>query len=259
MRSPVITEFAAASAAPNPPVLSFSSDSAFQIKTAALNDIPQWACLQEAGGCGSLAFDGHSFQLLQFHFHTPSENTADGLHFPLEMHMVYCSGACQLGVDRFAVVGVLFELGPEEDTTPTTDLIEQMWAAVDQHMLNKDKDKSENVKAGQNQDPDSDGGDEFANRFTFDLSALFGKHNHYRATESFLHWKGSLTTPPCTEGLDWLLLNDIAPVDSDGTASPRLVQHIKPSQLARFLKQIKGYPGNSRPTQPLYGRNIIRY
>jgi carbonic anhydrase len=51
--------------------------------------------------------DGLQFELKQFHFHSPSENTIDGKSFPLEAHLVHADKTGQL-----AVVSVVFDLGP---------------------------------------------------------------------------------------------------------------------------------------------------
>lgn len=44
-------------------------------------------------GAGWIQFDGNRYELLQFHFHTPSEHTVEGRHAPLEMHLVHRSAA----------------------------------------------------------------------------------------------------------------------------------------------------------------------
>jgi len=59
---------------------------------------------------GKIIIDGESFYLQQFHFHTLSENTVDGRHYPLEMHMVHKNRG-----NEIAVVAVMFEKGQSNE------------------------------------------------------------------------------------------------------------------------------------------------
>lgn len=61
-------------------------------------------------------------------------------------------------------------------------------------------------------------------------------------TAGYFQWTGSLTTPPCSGGVYWLL-----------QATPR---RVAAEQVAAFTKHEGGYPGNARPTQPLNGRRV---
>ena len=56
----------------------------------------------------SLEIEGTRYQLIQFHFHTPSEHTFEGKHAPAELHLVHRSGD-----GRLAVIGVLLQPGQE--------------------------------------------------------------------------------------------------------------------------------------------------
>ena len=60
------------------------------------------------------------------------------------------------------------------------------------------------------------------------------------AERAYFTYAGSLTTPPCTEGVRWLVLK-----------SPTFVSA---EEIARFAKL---YPGNARPVQPLNGREVL--
>jgi carbonic anhydrase len=57
-------------------------------------------------GADTLTLGGTPYQLLQYHFHSPSEHTVDGKHFPMEMHLVHKSAGAKL-----AVVGVFIAEG----------------------------------------------------------------------------------------------------------------------------------------------------
>jgi carbonic anhydrase len=144
---------------------------------------------------------GHgTYQLVQFHFHAPSEHTIDGRSFPLEVHFVHQSADGHL-----AVVGMLFVEGPANE-----DL-----AKVIAHF-----------PAGSGQSAHLP-----AEKIDLDL--------HLPADPTAYNYAGSLTTPPCTEGVDWYVLRQ--PV----TASRE--------QLAAFAAR---FGDNHRPVQPLNGRTI---
>jgi carbonic anhydrase len=150
-----------------------------------------------AGGTVKLA--SGEYKLLQFHFHTPSEEKVNGKAYPLVAHLVHKNEAGEL-----AVVGVLFREGKANAA------LQKVFDAMP---------KEEGAKAA------LDGG--------FDPAALLP------AKQSYWAFKGSLTTPPCSEGVKWQVLQQ--PVE------------LSKAQLAAFRKL---YPMNARPVQPLNGRIV---
>lgn len=104
--------------------------------------------------------DGHAYQLLQFHFHTPSEPTIGGEHDPLELPLVH-----QDSDGRTAVVGVLYDPGAE------SKLLAEVWARWPRKAGGEDK-----------------------LRKPFDPSGLWPE------TRTVLRYTGSLAAPPCTDG-----------------------------------------------------------
>jgi carbonic anhydrase len=148
----------------------------------------------------SLVLDGVPYQLLQFHFHSPSEHTVDGQSFPVEVHLVHRSDGGAL-----AVVGVLVTGGVDN----------RGLGAVTASMPTK---AGKEVRL-------SDG---------YDPSAL-----HPSDLRAF-RYSGSLTTPPCLEGVTWVVLQ--TPIGASGT------------QIASFARLLQG---NSRPPQPLNARELI--
>ncbi len=149
-----------------------------------------------------IVVDGTQFQLKQFHFHDPSENTVDGHHFPMEMHLVHADKDGHL-----AVVGVMIDKGTENGS------LAQLW----RHMPHQAGEHDTNMDAKVNP------------------SSLLPSSQHY------YRFDGSLTTPPCTEGVRWLVLKDA----------------IQASEA-----QIKGFQeamheeDDARPVQPLGDRVI---
>ena len=145
--------------------------------------------------------DGHDYELKQFHFHTPSENHIAGKTYPLEAHLVHADADGNL-----AVIAVMFEEGPRNEALAVAwdDMPEQ---------------------------PNSH--HELLTRAS--ASALLPDDRHY------YRFNGSLTTPPCTEGVAWLVMKQ--PV----TASKTQIEH---------FARVMGHP-NNRPVQPLNARVVL--
>jgi carbonic anhydrase len=150
----------------------------------------------------TLTVDSHQYQLKQFHFHAPSENLLNGKHFPLEAHFVHADADGNL-----AVVAVFFEKGAAN-------------AALDK--LGKDLP----VRAGDKHD----------------LDAKLAAVELMPKTREYYRFSGSLTTPPCSEGVNWLVLKH--PV----TASEQQIEQ---------LHAAMGHD-NARPVQPLNARIIVQ-
>jgi carbonic anhydrase len=148
----------------------------------------------------SLKIEGKRFDLLQFHFHTPSEHTLDGKAFPLELHLVH-----EAADKSLAVIGVLMT----EGTTNT--VLGRFWDRL----------------------PKSQG--EVDSGVTIDVKDLLP-----RATDDYFTYSGSLTTPPCTESVRWIVLKQPS--------------QLSKSQIATF-KAV--FPMNARPTMPLGARYLL--
>ena len=149
---------------------------------------------------GALKIGEEQFQLLQFHFHSPSEHTVGGKHYPAEMHLVHQSAAGKL-----AVVGVFLEEGRPNALFQSISSNLPKSKSVEQHL--------ENIMVDVN-----------------DL--LPAKRTTYR-------YDGSLTTPPCSEGVKWIIMTTPVQVSAERIANFRAVMH-----------------SNNRPVQKLYGRSV---
>ncbi len=151
-------------------------------------------------GGGVLAFEGREYKLAQFHFHSPSEHTIDGKHTPMEVHLVHKDASGKL-----AVIGVMIREG----------LAHPELAVLWKHL------------------PESPGRAEAVANVNVNASQLLPK------SLASYRYSGSLTTPPCSEGVAWFVLQE--PIEASA------------EQIAAFRKVITG---NNRPTQPLNGRVI---
>lgn len=154
-------------------------------------------------GAGTLTIGGHIYKLAQFHFHSPSEERIKGRAYDLVVHMVHKDDAGKL-----AVVAVLFKAGHEN--------------AALQTVLN-------NMPVGP-------GPEHTVAGVSFNAADLLpAQHGYY-------HFQGSLTTPPCSEGVAWYVLK--TPVEASR------------AQLGLLHKL---YEHNARPVQPLNGREVIEH
>ena len=125
----------------------------------------------------SIDVGGTQYELAQFHFHAPSEHTIDGKHASMEVHFVHKTAVGKLGV-----VGVLMRSPVDSGDAPANAALEPIWAA----MPKKSEQSVEGVKV--------------------DLGKLLPASHVYYAYE------GSLTTPPCSEGVHWMVLEGSIPV-----------------------------------------------
>lgn len=152
---------------------------------------------------GEITVDGKVFKLKQFHFHTPSENTIDGNHAPLEAHFVHLNEAGEI-----AVVAMLFEPGVADRTL--SNLLKAM-----------------PMEAGQ--------------EAKLDARTLDYMQGEFK-TKNYFRFNGSLTTPPCTEGVRWIVMKN--------------PMTISKAQLETFQKALKR--PNARPIQPLNARLVAQ-
>jgi carbonic anhydrase len=113
----------------------------------------------------TLTVGDKTYALVQFHFHAPSEHTVDGEHFPMEMHFVH-----QAKDGALAVVGVLIEEGAENPG------IAPLWAQL---AATPGTETTVRIPAG------------------------FAEHIFPEYARGIFHYNGSLTTPPCSEGVKW--------------------------------------------------------
>ncbi len=108
------------------------------------------------------------YQLLQFHFHSPSEHTVNGKHYPMEMHLVHKSNE-----GRAAVIGILINEGkPNESFGSVWDYLPS---------ATRTERKSDVVVNTRGLLPKS--------------------REHFR-------YQGSFTTPPCTEDVLWIVMSE---------------------------------------------------
>ncbi len=141
------------------------------------------------------------YNFKQAHFHSPSEHTVDGISFAMEIHLVHANEDGEL-----AVVGIMLEVGAEDP------MLNRIWTFMPEHE-----------------------GDTLNSPLTvFEAGIL-------PPTREYFRYNGSLTTPPCSEGVTWMVLK----------------QHMTASaeQISRFQQRVG--PLTNRPVQPHNARWIL--
>jgi carbonic anhydrase len=184
---------------------------------------------QPPGGGGTLLVGGHSYRLLQWHTHVPSEHVVNGHRADLEIHLVHQDEQGQIAV--LAVFADVVSSGPAVPPTPAADLLGTTVQAAPR-------------TAGEETDLDQKGSAAVL------LQAAGVGWDDSRVIPSYLTYTGSLTTPPCTGGVQWFLLPGIIGVDQ--ATVQRL--HI----LIASFPGYEGYPNNNRPLQPVGSRMVER-
>lgn len=151
-------------------------------------------------GEGSLTITGKTYDLVQFHFHRPSEEKVNGHRFDMVAHLVH-----RADDGKLAVLAVLMERGSENP------FIQTLWNYLP---LERQMEVSPPTA-------------------TVDINGFLP------ADRNYFTYMGSLTTPPCSEGVLWLVMRQ--PVQ------------VSPDQLGIFARL---YRNNARPIQPSNGRLI---
>ncbi|MEE9437756.1 MAG: carbonic anhydrase family protein [Saprospiraceae bacterium] len=146
-----------------------------------------------------LLVDDVPYNFKQFHFHAPSEHQLNGQYYPMEMHLVHATKDAKL-----VVIGVLIKEGKENK------IFSSIWNNVPQHV-------NEHVLPSKK----------------IDLLHLL-PNNH-----TYVHYSGSLTTPPCSEGVEWFVMENTIEMSKE--------------QINKFVSV---YNHNNRPLQKLEGRAL---
>ncbi|WP_173917486.1 carbonic anhydrase [Halobacillus sp. Marseille-Q1614] len=156
---------------------------------------------EAASSNNNIVIDGEEYQLKQFHFHTPSEHLFNDQSYAMELHLVHESES-----GKSAVLGVMMEEGEKNDA------LAEFWDELPSEQTDE--------KSGL--------------EYSLDASSLLPED------QTTFQYGGSLTTPPCTEGVHWIIYEE--PLE------------LSKEQIQLF-EQI--YSDNHRPVQPLNDRELI--
>jgi carbonic anhydrase len=151
-----------------------------------------------------------AYQLIQFHFHAPSEHTINGIRYDAELHLVHTNS-----IGETVVIGVL--LSSSRAGLPIFDVI----------MANARTSPGE-----------------------VELSEELNVSDLLPVGRGFYRYAGSLTTPACTEGVQWFLLKDPVPITHSALAELH--------SLIGSFPNYAGYPNNNRPIADQNGRTVLK-
>lgn len=153
-------------------------------------------------GANWVTFNGTPFRLIQLHFHHPSEHAICGAKADMELHLVHQDTT----TGNLLVLGILIKAGPVNNT------IDQIW---------------KNIPATRDR--------LVATTTPIDLNTLLPTDIRY------FTYPGSLTTPPCTDGVTWIVFKQ--PIT------------MSQAQIQRFAGL---YKNDARPLQPLNNRSVLQ-
>ena len=158
---------------------------------------------QPVDGQHYLTVDGETYDLAQFHFHSPSEHSVAGIPSDIELHFVHKNAEGKL-----AVVAVLID----ESSGGESSEFKPLWQLLP---------RTPNTES--------------ASKRHLEIGRLLPKGS------SYAHYQGSLTTPPCLEGVQWFVMT---------------------SPLTMSSGQVEAYSSifqspTNRPRQPLKGRQVL--
>lgn len=178
-------------------------DIAFNYKPSPLEVVNNGHTVQVNFAPGSsIQFKGKTFELLQLHFHSPSEHQIDYRYADMEVHLVHKSADGEL-----AVIGVMLSSGA---THPVMDAIWDYFP----YEVNAPKTI---------------------------IGATINAANLLPANlGSYYHYMGSLTTPPCSEIVNWIVMQDPISVTA--------------KQVSTFVNALGE---NNRPVQPMHRRHVV--
>lgn len=148
-----------------------------------------------------MVLDKTAFQLKHLDFHTPSEHQLNGQSYPLEIQLWH-----EDSKKNIAIMSVLFKAG--EPNAELTELLAQL-----------------PQKAGE----------------SIKLKTRFTPNELMPTNPQYYRYSGSLTTPPCSEGIRWIVMKSPLQVSAE--------------QVQAITTAIGGH--NSRPIQPLHGRSVL--
>jgi carbonic anhydrase len=126
---------------------------------------------------GYSMISGSKYNFYQVNWHTPSENTVDGKHAIMEAHFVHQLNGMPDSNHRLAIISLMYDLGSSAECNTFLNIFWELF-------------------------PQSKGVKKYAGLQNPSLKKMLEMH----LSQGYYHWYGSLTTPPCTEGVHWNLL-----------------------------------------------------
>jgi carbonic anhydrase len=157
---------------------------------------------------------GKTFTSRQFHFHTPSEHLIDGLTYPMEMHIVnILKDSNTVKSPQYLVVAFLFKMGKENH------FLQEILNAI------PEEEHNSSLAAG-----------------IVNFGDLFSKISNKIISGGYYSYKGSLTTPPYSESVTWIV--------------NKYILEASPEQIFT-IEKLEG--DNARHVQALHARKVLNH
>ncbi|EFQ27171.1 carbonic anhydrase [Colletotrichum graminicola] len=179
-------------------------------------DLPHGAEFENLGSTlevvapnGTLTRRGRKFNLKQFHFHTPSEHRVDSEYFPMEVHFVFQADEEQLGNSTgpgYSVLGFLIEV----DNSAPSEFLKSVFARVDEVAEPGSVSETEPLSF-------------------CELRTVLEHAEVYQ-------YDGSLTTPPCSEGIAWNVVAEPLRIDDVTYRAAKKIMKFN----ARYTQNVPG-------------------
>ncbi|KAL6603840.1 hypothetical protein ACP70R_044201 [Stipagrostis hirtigluma subsp. patula] len=164
------------------------------------------------GDAGGVVVDGAAYRLRQMHWHAPSEHAINGRRYDLELHMLHQSAD---GANKYVAVAQLYRIGRHRDKT-----LHRLERYIRRIARREDEEEL--------------------------IDDMVDPRRPIRGSNVFYRYTGSFTTPPCTEGITWLVAQRV-----------RRVRRRQVNLLRHAVHD--GARGNARPLQPANGRALSLY
>ncbi|KAL6874173.1 hypothetical protein ACP4OV_014255 [Aristida adscensionis] len=165
-----------------------------------------------SGDAGGVVVDGATYRLRQMHWHAPSEHAINGRRYDLELHMLHQSAADPA---KYVAVAQLYRVGRRRDRT---------LHRLERYIRRISRRRDHEVLIDELVDP----------------------RRPIRGSNVFYRYMGSFTTPPCTEGITWLVAQKV-----------RRVRRHQVNLLRHAI--FDGARGSARPLQDANGRGVALY
>ncbi len=171
----------------------------------------------------SIEIDRQTFGLLQVHFHAPSENHINGQSYPLEAHFVHANQAGDLAViammykEGIPTQGLKIEFDKHQRKTvrvtgSANKTLQQIWSVMP-------------AEVG----------------VTYELPEMINLDDLLPKNKDYYRFNGTLTRPPCSEGVRWLVMKDAV-----------IVSKKQIDDFSAILQE-----SNNRPLQPINARSVL--
>ncbi|KAK4432481.1 Alpha carbonic anhydrase 7 [Sesamum alatum] len=193
-------------------IISRSEKRSYRAANATLKNRGHDIQIQWFGDAGSIFINGTEYPLRTAHWHSPSEHTINGRRYDMELHLVHLSTDPNVK-NKIAVIGIFYKIGKHN----------QFLSKLMTHIRSMSDKKGEEKSLGM-VDPE-------------DIKIRSKRYYRYM---------GSLTVPPCTEGVIWTINKKVKTVSRD--------------QVKLLREAVHDYAEeNARPLQPKNNRDVYLY